>query len=165
MANPVVFFDIAASGEPLGRVTFEVGEGGVAWLRCGGGGGGGAEGEGGCRHFLAGRPGPLWGEGRWALRLRGRGWGAAGGPRHLHVAAGSPRRGGGGGSPGDGGGGFGGEGTKEPAQPPAPAPPPRAERGGGCGAVPAQGVSPPAGSPATAAMRVPPLGRRAARAR
>lgn len=28
MANPVVFFDIAANSEPLGRVTFEVGAGG-----------------------------------------------------------------------------------------------------------------------------------------
>lgn len=36
MANPVVFFDIAANSEPLGRVTFEVGAGG------GRGGAGGA---------------------------------------------------------------------------------------------------------------------------
>lgn len=40
MANPVVFFDIAANGEPLGRVTFEVGAAGpgVGWGEEDGGG-------------------------------------------------------------------------------------------------------------------------------
>lgn len=28
MVNPTVFFDIAVDGEPLGRVSFEVGAGG-----------------------------------------------------------------------------------------------------------------------------------------
>ena len=30
MVNPTVFFDIAVDGEPLGRVSFEVGAGGDA---------------------------------------------------------------------------------------------------------------------------------------
>lgn len=43
MANPTVFFDVAADGDPLGRVTFEVGSEGAAVEE--GENGGGEEGE------------------------------------------------------------------------------------------------------------------------